>query len=404
MSTPVETQDTSGVLDLARRAGPRASRSRLTDTGLLAAVLSAAAFGTSGSFAKALLDTGWSSGAIVLLRVGGAAVVLLVPALLACRGRWGLVRRETALILLYGLVAVAGSQVAFFNAVQHLSVGVALLLEYSGTMLVVLWMWLQTRRAPRRLTWVGMLMALGGLALVLDVTGQSPPNATGVLWGLLAAVGLAVFFVSAGNSDTGLPPVVFAAFGMGVGAVALAVLAAVRVLPMDFAAAHVVVAGHRLPWWGAIGELAVIAAAAAYLLGTFATRRLGSTVASFVGLSEVLFAVLFAWLLLGELPRAVQLLGGVLIVAGVVAVRARELPDPPQPGPGVHLRSRSSRLRQPDLGRGDEVQDLGLVGGQGDDLEPLTDSLVQPPPQVDPGDPGVVQDQQVSAIIEAREQ
>jgi len=218
--------------------------------------------------------------------------------------------------------------VAYFNAVQHLSVGVALLLEYSGTVLVVLWMWLQTRRAPRRVTWVGILVALAGLALVLDITGQSPPNTAGVFWGLLAAVGLAVFFVSAGNSDSGLPPVVFAAFGMGVGAVALAVLALVRILPMQFVASDVVVASQRLPWWGAIGELAVVAAAAAYLLGTFATRRLGATVASFVGLSEVLFAILFAWLLLGQLPRPVQLVGGALVVAGVVAVRAGELRAP----------------------------------------------------------------------------
>jgi drug/metabolite transporter (DMT)-like permease len=50
-------------------------------------------------------------------------------------------------------------------------------------------------------------------------------------------------------------------------------------------------------------------------------------VASFVGLTEVLFAVLFAWLLLGELPAPVQLAGGVLIIAGVVAVRVGELHD-----------------------------------------------------------------------------
>ena len=79
-----------------------------------------------------------------------------------------------------------------------------------------------------------------------------------------------------------------------------------------------------MPWWVAIGELSVLAAAAAYLLGTFAARRLGSTVATFVGLSEVLFAILFAWLLLGELPRPVQLVGGVLVVAGVVGVRVGE--------------------------------------------------------------------------------
>jgi len=295
------------------------------DVGLVAAILTAASFGTSGPFAKALLTTGWSSGAIVLLRVGIAALVLIGPAVVALRGRWGAVRSELGMILAYGLVAVAGCQVAYFNAVQHLSVGVALLLEYCGTILVVLWVWLRTRRAPTGLTWAGVAVAVVGLGFVLDITGQSRPDPVGVFWGLLAAVGLAVFYVSAARNSGGLPSVAVAALGMGIGAVTLAVLGVARVLPMTFATQDVRVGGADLPWWLAIGELALIAAAAAYLLGTFAARRLGSTVASFVGLSEVLFAIVFAWLLLGELPHPVQLLGGVLIVGGVVAVRSGEL-------------------------------------------------------------------------------
>ena len=110
------------------------------------------------------------------MRVGLAALVLAVPAVLACRGRWGTVRANLPVILVFGLVAVAGCQVAYFNAVSTLSIGVALLLEYSGTVLVVLWVWLRTRRAPARLTVVGGLVALVGLGLVLDITGQNPPD------------------------------------------------------------------------------------------------------------------------------------------------------------------------------------------------------------------------------------
>lgn len=298
---------------------------RRLDVGLVAAVVTAASFGSSGPFAKSLLQTGWTSSAIVLLRVGIAALVLLVPALVVLRGRWGAVRRHAWLVAAYGIVAVAACQVAYFNAVEHLSVGVALLLEYCGTILVVLWVWLRTRRSPSRLTWTGIGIAVVGLALVLDVAGQSRPDPVGVFWGLMAAVGLAVFYVGAAEEADDLPPVALAALGMALGALALGVLGALRVVPMTFATADVTMRGVALPWWVAVAELALIAAATAYLLGTFAARRLGSTVASFVGLSEVLFAILFAWLLLGELPRLVQLVGGVLIVAGVVAVRAGEL-------------------------------------------------------------------------------
>ena len=79
--------------------------------------------------------------------------------------------------------------------------------------------------------------------------------------------------------------------------------------------------------------LLMVAAAFAYASGVSATRRLGSKIASFVGLTEVLFSLLFSWLLLDELPLPVQLLGGAFVVAGVVAVRYDELTRPDGPAP-----------------------------------------------------------------------
>ena len=221
---------------------------------------------------------------------------------------------------MFGLAAVAGCQVAYVNAIGYLSVGVALLLEYLAVVLVALWAWFRTGIAPSLLTWAGMVAAVTGLVLVLDVTGTAVPAPAGVAWGLLAAAGLTVYFVAAADHG-GLPPVALAAFGMVAGAVALGALGLTGLLPMTFSTAPVRVGGLGLPAWLAVAELVVVAAALAYLLGTVATRRLGSRVASFVGLTEVLFAVLFAWLLLGELPAPVQLAGGVLIIVGVLAVR-----------------------------------------------------------------------------------
>ena len=141
--------------------------------GLGLAGVSAATFGTSGSFADSLLETGWTPGAAVTYRIVLAALVLAVPALIQLRGRWSLLRRSLPAVAVYGLIAIAGCQYFFFNAVEHLSVGVALLLEYSGTLLVVLWMWLRHGQRPTRLTAAGGLVAIVGLVLVLDLTGPS---------------------------------------------------------------------------------------------------------------------------------------------------------------------------------------------------------------------------------------
>ncbi len=297
-------------------------------TGFILALLSAATFGTSGTFASALIDAGWSPGAAVTVRISVAALILAVPAIVLLRGRWTVLRRNLGMVSIYGLVAVAGCQVAYFNAVQHLSVGVALLLEYMGIVLIVGWLWIRTRQRPRNLTIAGSVAAVLGLALVLDLTGDTKVDFVGVLWGLGAAVGLALFFILSANSDGQLPPVAMASGGMTVGAVALLLLGAVGALPMAANTDDVDFAGHQVSWLVPVIGLSLFAAALAYVLGISATRRLGSKLASFVGLTEVLFAVLFAWVLLGQLPTVMQLVGGMFILLGVALVRIDELRTP----------------------------------------------------------------------------
>ncbi|MEP6860226.1 MAG: DMT family transporter [Deltaproteobacteria bacterium] len=275
-------------------------------------------------FARSLCDAGWTPGAAVTARIGCAAVVLVIPGLLALRGRWHLLRRSCGTITIYGLVTIAGCQLCYFNAVAHLSIGVALLLEYLGIVLIVGYLWLRHGQRPQRLTVIGSLVALVGLTLVIDVFGGARLDPIGVLWALGGAVGLATYFVISGNSDDDVPPLVLAGGGMVVGAVALLVVGAFDLLPMHATFGTVAFAGRHVAWWVPVTGLSVIAAALAYVAGIGAARRLGPRLASFLGLTEVLFAIVVAWALLGELPTGVQLGGGVLIIAGVVLVRIDE--------------------------------------------------------------------------------
>ena len=261
---------------------------------------------------------------MVFLRIGGAALILAVPTARALKGRWGDLLRAWPQLVTYGLMAVAVPQLAFFYAVEHLSVGVALLLEYLGMVLVVVWQSLIARRAPRSTTLVGMALAIVGLLLVLDVFGGVRIDGIGVLFGLVAAFGLASFFLlSESTHEDSLPPLALAGVGLMAAAVAFAVLGATGVLPMSFPTSRVALAGTTFPWWVAVARARPRSRRPRRTSrGSWPTRLLGAKLASFVGLSEVMFAVLFAWLLLGELPRPVQLLGGLFILAGVVVVRA----------------------------------------------------------------------------------
>ncbi len=307
---------------------------KLGGTGLALAVLSAATFGTSGTFASSLIDTGWSPAAAVLVRVSLAALLLTIPAIASLRGQWSLLRRSAGQVLGFGVFAVAGAQLCYFNAVERMPVGVAMLLEYLGTILVVLWLWLRRGQRPRPLTIAGAIAAIAGLAMVLDLTGSTSINLVGVMFGLLAAVGLATFFVlSAHEAEEPLPPVAMAWSGMVVGAVMLGLLGLARLLPLAASTADVTIGGNRTSWIVPVLGLAVVAAAIPYIAGIAAARRLGAKLASFIGLAEVLFAILFAWLLLGQLPTIMQLFGGAAILAGVTLVRIDELKEPAAPAP-----------------------------------------------------------------------
>lgn len=306
-----------------------------SSVGLGLALLSAITFATSGTFARPLITGEWSAVAVVIARVGIAALVLAVPAVLALRGRWAVLRRNAGTVVLFGLLGVATAQACFFNAVRYLPVGVALLLEYLGIVLVVGWMWLVHGQRPRLLTVAGSVTALCGLGLVLDLTGAARLDPVGVLWGLGAGVGLAGYFVIAGRIDAGLPSVVMASGGMAVGALVLLLLGGLGALPLAAGTADVTFGGHRVSWLVPIAGLSLIAAVVAYLSGVAGTRLLGARLSSFVGLTEVMFAVLIAWLVLDELPSLIQLAGGVLILGGVALVRADELRGAPPEAAGV---------------------------------------------------------------------
>ena len=315
----------------AARLGP--TDGRRVASGLGFALVSALSFGLAGPLARGLLESGWSPGAIVLVRVGLATLVVLPAGFLALRGRWDLLRSNAGLVLTFGLLAVAGAQFFYFSAVSHMQVGPALMIEYTAPAAVVLWLWLRHGERPGAVTLTGAGLAALGLVLVLDLASGADLDLTGVLWALGAMVGLAAYFLISADEGNGLPPLALAAGGLLVGTVALGALALTGLLPMQATSAAPTYADRSVSVWVPLLGLGLVSAALAFTTGIAASRRLGSRLASFVGLTEVIAGVGGAWLLLEELPGLVQLLGGLLILAGVVAVKLGEASVPERAGP-----------------------------------------------------------------------
>lgn len=295
-------------------------------TGFVLAIGSAATFALSGIFASALMESGWSAGATTTMRLVFASLVLLLPTVLMMRGKWSLLRRGWRPVLLFGLLAVAICQLAFFMSVQFIPPSLALLIEFMGPVLLVLWMWLRTRIAPSLLTLLGAALAVGGLVAISGIgTGGEALHPLGILFGLIAAVGNAAYFAAGASTAPGIPPLPFVGLGLGVGAVVLVSVSLLGLLPFATTGDPVIIANTEVSPILAIAGLVLISTATPYVLGVAAARRLGATLSSFTGYSEALFGVIWTIALLAILPTGLQWIGAALIIVGVITVRLGEL-------------------------------------------------------------------------------
>ncbi|MFD0313601.1 EamA family transporter [Streptomyces flavalbus] len=306
--------------------------------GLGLALGSAVAFGGSGVAAKPLIEAGLDPLHVVWLRVAGAALVMLP---LAVRHR-ALLRRRPALLAGFGLLAVAGVQACYFAAISRIPVGVALLVEYLAPALVLGWVRFVQRRPVTRAAALGVVLAVGGLACVVEVWAGLGFDALGLLLALGAACCQVGYFVlSDQGSDSGADapdPLGVIAYGLLIGAAVLTLVA--RPWGMDWAVLGETadMDGTGVPAVLLLAWIVLVATVVAYVTGVVAVRRLSPQVAGVVACLEAVIATVLAWVLLGEHLSAPQLVGGAVVLVGAFIAQsstpAKGAPEPVAAGGG----------------------------------------------------------------------
>lgn len=315
--------------------------------GLGLALASAVAFGGSGVAAKPLIEAGLDPLHVVWLRVTGAALVMLP---LAVRHR-ALLRSRPALLAGFGLLGVAGVQAFYFASISRIPVGVALLVEYLAPALVLGWVRFVQRRPVTRAAALGVVLAVGGLACVVEVWSGLSFDAVGLLLALGAACCQVGYFVlSDQGSDSGADapdPLGVIAYGLLVGAAVLTVVA--RPWTMDWSVLGSTAEMNGTPVAAALllSWIVLIATVVAYITGVVSVRRLSPQVAGVVACLEAVIATVLAWVLLGEHLSAPQIIGGAVVLAGAFIAQSSTPAHPaPEPvasgGPERELSARTS--------------------------------------------------------------
>lgn len=296
--------------------------------GLGLALLSALAFGGSGVAAKPLIAAGLEPLHVTWLRSAGAALVMLP---LAWRHR-ALLRRRPALLAGFGLLAVAGVQACYFAALSRIPVGVALLIEYLAPALVLGWVRFVQRRPVSRAAAVGAVLAVGGLACVVEVWAGLSFDVFGLALALGAAccqVGYFVLSDHGGDGDDATHPLGVIAYGLLFGALVLTVVARPWTMDWSVLVGAADMNGTSVPAVLLLAWLVLLATVLAYLTGVISIRRLSPPVAGVVACLEAVIATVLAWVLLGEHLSAPQIIGGAVVLIGAFIAQSTT-PKPPR--------------------------------------------------------------------------
>lgn len=308
--------------------------------GVAMVALGGALFAVNGTASKLILQAGVDAAHLTVLRASGAALGLLV--ILALRrpspGRRGspgglralrVPRRELPLLAGYGLVGFLAVPALYFVAISRLPVGIALLFEYTAPLLVALWARFGQRQRVKPRLWAGLTLSLAGLAAVAQVwhTGAGALDPVGVLAGLGAAALVAVYYILGPRLVARREATTVTCWSFGVAA-----LVGMVIWPWWSFPFHVLgQTSHGVPVWLLAIYMIVCGSILAYSLNIAAMRHLPPTSVGIIGMVEPVIASAVAWLALNERLDATQLVGGVLILAGVgLAETARTVgPDEP---------------------------------------------------------------------------
>lgn len=297
---------------------------------MLCGVASSVCFSASGTFAKALTDAGFSALQAVWVRIVGACLLLLGTTLVL-RGPGqlrALVGNRAALrgVLLFGLVAIAICQALYFVAASRLPVGVAILLEFSGPALVVIYQRFVLRQAVRRSAFLGIVMAMVGLCCVVEIWSGVSLDALGLACGVGAAVGNAAYFLIIDRLTGDADPLLISTGGMFAAAVLLAPIAMPWRTPWHELGASVALAHFSVPGWVVALALVLFSTVVSYVLGGMAVQRLSAPVAAGLAYVEPISACVLAWVLLGQSLGTVQILGGVVVLFGAYTAQRAAAP------------------------------------------------------------------------------
>ncbi|HEY7857192.1 MAG TPA: EamA family transporter [Candidatus Nanopelagicales bacterium] len=319
-----ESEARSAITEIGAASGlnvvAQAPRRRSRFLGYALYLPAAFFFSLNGTVSKQLLVGGVDPLRLSQLRVTAAFVVLFVVVLVTRPRSLRMSRSELPLILMYGVAGVAMTQWLYFVAIDRLPVGVALLIEFTAPIMVALWVRFAWHQPVRDRVWGALALSMLGLAMVGQVWDGFSLNGIGVAAGLGAAAALAIYYLTGERAVANRDPVSLTMWGFGAASLLWAVVAPWWSFPWEQVGAVQGSIGPltSIPGWWLVAYMVLLGTVVPFALVLFSLQYLSASQASVVGMAEPLMASAIAWVVLGEVLTPVQIVGGVVVLAGVL--------------------------------------------------------------------------------------
>ncbi len=288
--------------------------------GFICALMGGVCWGFSGACGQYLLtdyqaDSMW----LTVVRMVFAGIALMAWAIISQRDKLvGILQNKKDLIdlIVFAIVGLLFDQYAYMVAIEYTNAGTATVLQYLGPVLIMAFVCLKALRLPRPREALAIVCALGGVFLL--ATGGSfeamQLSEEGLLWGILAALGLAFYTVLPVRIVPRWGSVVVTGYGMLIGGIALAIYCRAwdYQISLDMA-------GYL-----AIASIVLIGTVAAFTLYLQGVADVGVVKASMLACIEPVSAAVFAAVWLGTSFTFTDIIGFVLIMLTVFILARKD--------------------------------------------------------------------------------
>jgi drug/metabolite transporter (DMT)-like permease len=293
-------------------------------------ISAAMGFALGGIAAKVLREANMDAFQLTQIRTTLAALILLTIILLRNKSQLRATKSEIKDLVIFGIIGIAAVTSFYFFAIKYLYVSVALIIEFTAPIWIVLYLRFIKKKSVPATMWWGIAFAFSGLLLISQIWSGSSLHPLGVFVAFLDALALALYFIFADRLSQTRTSLSLITWGMSVAAIFWAVILPWWNFPFEFLTNTYSLQGelsnYTAPGWVLVLWIVVIGTVIPYLLTVTAIRELSASTSSVIGMIEPIFAGVIAWWLLNEAFTTIQLLGCAVVLIGIyLADKARNM-------------------------------------------------------------------------------